>query len=175
MGKLWSWCQDLERTVDVVQGFRGRDAAQLVEHCTGTPLTQVQFPSVARDFSHRVNIYCMLSYGVRTPQQAIACIIICVRVKDPAVLVRVQWIMETLKHPACTVTQVTRLCCSCLSPGKAIQISQWRNLNGMIQLLKTTTAKNKTKTHPNHGWKSLKLNHSHLNTIHSCMQGDSST
>ena len=44
----------------------GGDVAQLVEHPTITPLTQVQFPSAARDFSPRVNVQCRLSYGVHT-------------------------------------------------------------------------------------------------------------
>ena len=38
-----------------------------------------------------------------TPPCAIACIYICAHVKDPVVHVRVWWIMETLKHPACTI------------------------------------------------------------------------
>ena len=46
---------------------------------------------------------CRLSFGVRTPPCAIACINICALVKDPVVYVRVPWIMETLEHPACTV------------------------------------------------------------------------
>ena len=45
-----------------------------------------------------------LSYGVREPPCAIACINICVRVQDPVVHVRVRWIMETLKHPARNAT-----------------------------------------------------------------------
>ena len=49
------------------------------------------------------------SYGVCTPPCATACINICVHVKDPVVSVRVWWIMETLKHPACTVGWVVRL------------------------------------------------------------------
>ena len=40
---------------------------------------------------------------VRIPLCAITCINICVHITDPVVHVRVQWIMETLKHPACTV------------------------------------------------------------------------
>ena len=40
-------------------------------------------------------------------------------VKDPVVHVRVQWIVETLKHPACTVGWVARLCRIWVSPGKA--------------------------------------------------------
>ena len=106
MGKLWSWCQDLERTVDVVQGFRGGNVAQLVEHCIGTPLTQVQFPGVARDFSPRVNFQCRLSYSVLTPLCVITWFYICVHVKDPVVHVRIPWIMETLKHQACTIRWV---------------------------------------------------------------------
>ena len=69
--------------------------------------------SIARcgkGFSPRVNFQCRLSYGVRTTRCAIACINICVRVKDPAVHVRVRWIMKTLKHPVCIVGWVARLC-----------------------------------------------------------------
>ena len=59
---------------------------------------------------------------VRTPPCAIACINICVHVKDPVVHVRVQWIMETLKHPARTVGWVVQLCRSWLSLGKAKKV-----------------------------------------------------
>ena len=99
--------------------------------------------SVARDFSPRFNFQCRLSYGVRIPSCAIACIIICAHVKDPVVHVRVWWIMELLQHSACTVGWVARLCCSWLSPGKATRIRHGRNPNGTIQLVKTTTT---TKT-----------------------------
>ena len=58
---------------------------------------------------------------------------ICAHVKDPVVHVRVRWIMETLKHPACTVGWVTRLCRSWLSPGKATRISHGRNPTGTIR------------------------------------------
>ena len=71
-----------------------------------------------RFFSPRVNFQCRLSYGVRTPPCAIACINICAHVNDPVVHIRVRWIMETLKHPACTVGKVARFCCSWLSSGK---------------------------------------------------------
>ena len=74
----------------------GGDVAQLVERRTGTPQTQVRFPGAARDFSPRVNFQRRLSYGVRTPPCAIACIYICAHVKDPVVYVDVRWIMETL-------------------------------------------------------------------------------
>ena len=53
------------------------------------------------------------------PSCAIARINICAHVKDPVGHVRVRWIMETLKHPACTLGWVARLCRSWLSPGKA--------------------------------------------------------
>ena len=79
------------------------DVAQLVQRRTGTPLAQVRLPGAAGDFSPRVNFQCRLSYGVRTPPCASACIDICAHVKDPVVHVRVRWIMETVKHPACTV------------------------------------------------------------------------
>ena len=100
----------------------GGDIAQLVEHRTSTLPTQVRFPGAARDFSPKVNFQGRLSYGVRKTQCAIARIYICVHVKDPVVHVRVRWIMETLKHPACTLGWVARLCCSWLSPGKATRI-----------------------------------------------------
>ena len=42
----------------------GGDVAQLVEHRTGTSLTQVRFPGAARDLSSRVNFQCRLSLTV---------------------------------------------------------------------------------------------------------------
>ena len=93
-------------------------------------------PRLGKGFSPRVNFQCRLSYGVRTTRCAIACINICVRVKDPAVHVRVRWIMKTLKHPVCIVGWVARLCRSSLSPGKATRSFRGRNPNGTIQLLR---------------------------------------
>ena len=104
----------------------GGDVAQLVEHRTGTPPTQVRFHSAARDFSPRVNFQCRLSFGVRTSPCAIACIYICTHVKDPVVHVRVWWITETLKHPACTVGLVARLRRSWLSSGESNQNCSWK-------------------------------------------------
>ena len=112
----------------------GGDVTQLVEHRTGTLPTKVRFPDAARDFSPRVNFQCTLLYDVRTPPCAIAYIYICAHVKDPVVHVRVRWTMETLKHPACTVGWVARLCRSWLSPGKATRIPQGRNPIGTMQL-----------------------------------------
>ena len=100
------------------------------------PPTQVQFPGASRDFSPRANFQCRLSYSVRTPPCAIACIYICTHAKDPVVHVRVRWIMETLKHLACTIGWVARLCRSCSSPGKAARIFHGRNPIGTIQLWK---------------------------------------
>ena len=60
-------------SIDVWSSVFG-DVAQLVKCRTGTLLTQVRFPSAARDFSPKVNFQCRLSYGVRTPPCAIACI-----------------------------------------------------------------------------------------------------
>ena len=97
---------------------------------------QVWFPGAVRDFSSRVNFQCRLSYGVRTPPSAITCIYSCALVKDPVVHVRVWWIMETLKHPTCTLGWVAWLCCSWLSPGKATWIFHGRIPIGTMQLLK---------------------------------------
>ena len=100
------------------RGYRNGDVTQLVEHRTGTPLTQVRFPGAARNLSPRVNFQRRLSYGVRTPPCAMACINIYAHVEDPVVHVRVRWTMETLQHSACTVAWVARLCCRWLFRGK---------------------------------------------------------
>ena len=81
----------------------GGNVAQSVEHWTGTLLMQVQFSGAARDFSPRVSFQCRLSNNVCTPPCTIACIYICAHIKDPVVHVRVWWIRETPKHPACTL------------------------------------------------------------------------
>ena len=75
------------------------DVAQLVEHRTGTPLTQIRFPGAAKDFSFSpgVDFQCMLSSGVRTTPYVMACINVCAHVI--AALVH-RWIMETLKTPS---------------------------------------------------------------------------
>ena len=93
----------------------GGEVAQLVERRTGTPLRQVRIPGGARDFFLPVNFQCRPSYGVHTPPCAAACINTCARIKDHVVHVRVRWIMETLKHYACTVGWVVRLSRSWLS------------------------------------------------------------
>ena len=106
--------------------YRGWDVAQWVEHRIGTLPTQVRFPGAARNFSPRVSFQFRLPYGVRTPPSAIACIYdICAHVKDPVVHVRVRWIMETVKHPACTVGWIARLCRSWLFPGEGSPNFSW--------------------------------------------------
>ena len=112
----------------------GGDVAQSVEHRTGTLPTQNRFPGVARDFSPRVNFQCRLLRVSVHPPCAIACINICAHVKDPVVYVRGRWIIETLKHPACTVGWVARICRSWFSLGKATQILHSRNPIGTIKL-----------------------------------------
>ena len=77
--------------------------AQLVEHGTGMLLTKVRFPSMARDFSPRVNFQCRLSYSVCTPPGAVACIYICAHVKDSVVCIRVQCFMAIHTYPAHTI------------------------------------------------------------------------
>ena len=124
--------------VSVQLPIRDGDVAQLVGHWIDTLPTQVRFHSAARDFFPGVNCQGRLSYYVRTPPCAIPCIYICAHFKDLVVHVRVRWIMETLKHPACTVGWVARLCRSWLSRGKATRISHGRNPIETIQLWKVT-------------------------------------
>ena len=112
---------------------RGGDVAQLVERRTDTPLTQVRFPGAASFFLLPESTFSADSLTcVRTPPSATTRINICAHVKDPVVHVRVRWIMETLKHTACTVDWVARLCRSWLFPGKATRISHVRNPSGAI-------------------------------------------
>ena len=118
---------------DARHGQRMGDVAQLVERRTGTQLTGLNSRCGKGCFFPRVSFQCRLSYGVRTTPCANACINICAHVKDPVVHVGVWWIMEKLKHPACTVGWVARLCHSWLSPGKATRISHGRNPTGTVQ------------------------------------------
>ena len=110
----------------------GGDESQLTECLIGILLMQVQFPGAARDFSHG-QFSAQTHHSVHKLLCAITCINICVHVKDPVAHVRVQWIMETLKYPACTVGWVMQLCHSWLCQGKApvfsteeIQMGQYR-------------------------------------------------
>ena len=75
-------------------------------------------------------------YGAGTPQWAIPCInSCCTYIKDPVVRVRVQWIMETLKHPLCTVGWVMQLS-QLAFPWEETQIFHGRHPSGIIQLKK---------------------------------------
>ena len=125
---------------DLCLEMLGGDVAQLIDHRTGTLPTQVRFPSAARDFSPRVNFQCRLSYGVRTPPYAVACINICAHVKDPVVRVRVRWITETPKHPACTVGWVARLCRSWVFSRNA---TQWEKSHWDNTVVKSTVSRSK--------------------------------
>ena len=114
----------------------------MLVHRTGTPPTQVRFPGAARDFSPRINFQFRLSYGVRTLPCAIACIYICAHVKAPVVHVRVRWIMETLKHPACTVGWVPRLS-QLAFPGEGSPIFPWEKShwdNTVVKSFKKVTS-----------------------------------
>ena len=81
---------------------------------------------------------------VHKPPCAIACINICVHVKDPVAHVRVRWNMETLKHPASTVGWVARLWHCWLSPGESNlnfpwEKSHWDNTVVMINQTNSAT------------------------------------
>ena len=91
-----------------------------MEHRTGTQPAQVRFPGAARDFfSLPESTFGADSLTVSVhPPCAIVCTNIRVHVKDPVVHVRVRWMMETRKYPACTAGWIARLCRSWFSPGK---------------------------------------------------------
>ena len=125
---------------------RGWDVAQLVEHRTGTLSTLVRFPGAARGFCPRVNFQRRLSYDVRTPPCAVACVYICARVKDSVVHVRVRWIMETLKHPACAVGWVARLCRSWLSLRKGNPNLLWEKSHCDNTVVKNQSQKSKKRS-----------------------------
>ena len=63
---------------------------------------------------------------------------------------RVQWILETLKHPVCTVGWVPPLRHSCLSPEKATWISHRINPNGILQLKKKKKNQHKSCSSESH-------------------------
>ena len=73
---------------------------------------------------------------VRTPPCAMADMKTCKHVQDPVVHVRARWIMQTLKHPACTEGWVAPPCRCWLSLGIATRIFHGGNANGTIQLFK---------------------------------------
>ena len=74
----------------------------------------------------------------------------CTHVKDPVVRVRVWWIMETRKDPACALISsvwVARLCCSWLSLRKVTQISNGRISQSLFYFLAVMTSRPQK-----HGW-----------------------
>ena len=122
--KVFGWgCSSVDRASD-------RHAAD-----TGS------IPRCGKGFFSQSQLSGRLSYGVRTPPCAFACIYVCAHVKDPVVNIRVRWIMQTLRHPACTLVWVARLCRSWLSLGKATRISHGRNSIWTKQLLKVIKKK----------------------------------
>ena len=74
----------LHGAVPTQEGQYG-DVVQLAEHRMGISPMPVRFPSAARDFSPSINFQCRLAYGVHTPLCTIACMYICVHVKDQVV------------------------------------------------------------------------------------------
>ena len=74
---------------------------------------------------------------IRTAPSAITRIKIYAHVKDPVVHVRLRWIMETLKHPACTEGWLALLCRSWFSPGRTTRIFHGRYSYGTITILRS--------------------------------------
>ena len=128
------------------------DVAQLVEHGTWTPPTQVRFPGAARDFSPKVNFPCRLSYGVRTPPCTIA------RITSVPTL-KIPWSMSEFDGYGNTKTPSMRrrLGSATLSQlafaGESYPNFHGRNPNGTIQLQK----KKKKKKMPGEKRQRLKV------------------
>ena len=113
--------------------FRGRDVAQLVQsHQHAANASSI--PRCSKGFFSRSQLL-VQTLVIQCPYTpcAITCINICVHIKDHVLHVRVWWIMETLKHPACTVGWVVRLP-QLAFPGTATQISHGKNPNEAVQL-----------------------------------------
>ena len=96
-----------------------------------------------------VNFQCRLSFGVRTPPWAIACVNICAYVKDPFVHVRVWLVMEALKHPACIVGRVARLGRSWFARGRQPEFPIGEIPMGQYSCKKTKKTKTKQKNKQN--------------------------
>ena len=82
---------------------KGWDVAQLVRASDRHAADAGSIPRCGKEFFSQSTFSADSLTCVRTPTCAITCTNICAHIKDPVVRVRVQWIMETLKHPACTV------------------------------------------------------------------------
>ena len=101
-------------------------------------------PRCGKGFFSPSQLSVLTLQGVRTPPCAIACIYIRAHIKDPVVPVRVRWIIETLKHPACTVGWVARLCRSWLSLEKATRIYHGKKSHWGNTVVKKQTNKQKS-------------------------------
>ena len=114
--------------------FRGRDVAQLVQsHQHAANASSI--PRCGKGFFSRSQLF-VQTLVIQCPYTpcAIACINICVHIKDHVLHVRVWWIMETLKHPACTVGWVVRLFHNWLSLGQQLKFPTGKNPNEAVQL-----------------------------------------
>ena len=90
------------------------DVAQLVERRTGRFDSPVRQGIFLPESTFGADSLTVSVHPVRV--SAIACINSYAHVKDPVVHFRFRWIMEILKHSACNVGWVVRLCRSRLSP-----------------------------------------------------------
>ena len=119
-----SWCCSLEGALIIARHENG-DVAQLDRASDRHTADAGSIPQCGKGFFSQGQLPVQTLLRVSVTPCAIACINICAHVKDPVAHVRVRWIMETLKHSACTEGWVARLCCSCLSPGKSNLNSTW--------------------------------------------------
>ena len=87
----------------------GGNVAQMVRAVDHHAPDASSIPQCCKGLFSRSQLSVKTLTCVCTPPCAVACINICAHVKDPVVHVRVRWIMETVKHPACTVGWVARL------------------------------------------------------------------
>ena len=114
----------------ILQNLRGGDVAQLVDHRTVMPPTQVRFAGTVRDSLPRVNFQCRLSFCVRTPPCALACINSCEHDKDPVVHTRVRWMMATQTYPARNISdkKQTKQKIDLMIVVAQAQIACWRSM-----------------------------------------------
>ena len=119
-----SWPKALRPSVPC--SYHGGDVAQLVRASDRHAADAGSIPLCGKGFfsQSQLSVQILLRVSVHSPC-AIACINICAHVKDVVVHVRGRWIMETLKHPVCTVGWVARLCRSWLFPGESNPNFPW--------------------------------------------------
>ena len=85
------------------------DVAQLLRASDCHTADAGSIPWCGKDSLPRVNFSCRLSFSVCTLPCAITCINICAHYKDPAVHVRVRWIMATQTYSACSMSDKINL------------------------------------------------------------------